>query len=398
MKKKFGELLLERGLITPEQLADGLALQRRRGMRLGAALLARGHITESQLIQTLGTALNLRVVEIHATRVSPEAIKMVGDRFARTHELFPFDVRKERGRTVLSVAMSDPLNFRVIDELSFITNAQIEPVLARGSDIDSAILRYYGSRAGGTDVFGRDPLGGERRGPKDDEGTMTILRKGGHEEVVDTATGEVLSSLKRGRDGLLENAPVSLPPSRPGEKSEKDISAVLLTEEVVEPHPLSLGTGPSLPGAPSMPPLRPEPVSSIPPLGRDYYHPSGAPSFATGDRLDEPAHSGMPPALGVEPLSSRSFDARLNAVTAPHAASAPPSLPAVAAGRPPQPESNAHYFDDALGALLDAAGGAVNAEAFLRLERKFWALMRVLAKKGVLTNADFLNELSDEDR
>jgi hypothetical protein len=68
---------------------------------------------------------------------------------------------------------------------------------------------------------------------------------------------------------------------------------------------------------------------------------------------------------------------------------------------PPSPalDPNANpYFDAALGALLDAAGGAVNAEAFFRLERRFWALMRVLAKKGLLTSDDFMKELGEEDR
>jgi len=55
-------------------------------------------------------------------------------------------------------------------------------------------------------------------------------------------------------------------------------------------------------------------------------------------------------------------------------------------------------FDDALGALIDAATEADHAEAILRLERKFWALMRVLAKKGVLSNEDFLAELGEEEK
>jgi type IV pilus assembly protein PilB len=115
MKKKFGELLLERRLITPEQLADALELQRRRGMRLGAALVARGHITETQLVEALSSALNLRVVDLTAVKVNPQAFRLVGPKFAIDHELFPYDIRKERGRRVLSISES------VMNESSSIT-------------------------------------------------------------------------------------------------------------------------------------------------------------------------------------------------------------------------------------------------------------------------------------
>src|SRR6185436_6879871 len=106
MKKKFGEVLLERGLITPEQLADALALQRRRGMRLGAALVARGHMTETQLVQALGSVLHIAVVDLTKLSPSLEAVRTINARFAEDHDLIPYAVRKERGRRVLSVAMA----------------------------------------------------------------------------------------------------------------------------------------------------------------------------------------------------------------------------------------------------------------------------------------------------
>src|SRR6185436_12372502 len=100
MKKKFGEVLLERGLINQEQLADALALQRRRGMRLGAALVARGHMTETQLVQALGSILHTPVVDLTKTEISKEAVRMITGKFAEDHDLMPYAVRKERGRKV----------------------------------------------------------------------------------------------------------------------------------------------------------------------------------------------------------------------------------------------------------------------------------------------------------
>jgi len=75
-------------------------------------------------------------------------------------------------------------------------------------------------------------------------------------------------------------------------------------------------------------------------------------------------------------------------------------VPARAPQPPPPPvlpQASGGTFDEALGALLDAQGGAVNADAFRELEKKFWALMRILARKGILTNEDFVRELRERE-
>lgn len=314
MKKKLGELLIERRLITPSQLADALALQRRKGMRLGAALVQRGHLSETQLVQALGTILNVRTVDLTKIEPDPAAVEKVSRNFASEHDLFPFAIRRERGRTVLTVAMSDPLDYRVVDELGFITNTTIETMLARASDIDSVIRRHYGAR------FDRPAYGNPAPVRlNSDIGTpeMTILRPGGGEEKVNTETGPIQS-------------PFIKKDQKPAQQQRAD-SAVLLTEEVSDSTPVTPGSSPSnapLPPPPTIPP------TSSPPI----------------------------PLTDVKRQSN-----------------------------PPHPD-----FDASLGALIDAAGDAVNAEAFQRLERRFWALMRVLAKKGVLTNEDFLQELGQE--
>ncbi|MEO1334246.1 MAG: hypothetical protein AAFV29_01325, partial [Myxococcota bacterium] len=146
MRKKFGQVLLEQGLITPAQLADALTYQGQNGMRLGQALVARGHITEDQLVIALGQALSTRVVDLSRLQPETAALDMVQPGFASEHDLIPISVRSERGRKHLTVAVADPLNLRALDELGFITNAQIEPLLAKSTVIDMAIRRHYGPR------------------------------------------------------------------------------------------------------------------------------------------------------------------------------------------------------------------------------------------------------------
>lgn len=343
MRKKLGEILLERGLITPKQLSEALELQRRRGHRLGAALVLCGHLDETQLVAALSDLLKIEVVDLSRVEIDPQAVQMVKQAFAAEHDLFPFAQRWERGSTHLTVAMADPMNYRVIDELGFITNAIIEPVLARPSDIDRAVRKHYGSGLVGPAL---------RLDSNPGSAEMTIVRGPGHEETINTETGEIISPYAKGEaeEPNLENAPVNLPPGQNGAGTE--ISAVLLTEEVGED----------------------EPVDAV-----------GRPLDAPQAPRERERVAPQPPHVAVANRGALSPET-------PIPLTAVKQRPNV--GR--EPDTNP-YFNEALGALIDAAGEAVNAEAFVRLERKFWALMRVLAKKGILTNEDFLKELDEDE-
>lgn len=374
MRKRFGELLLEQGLITQPQLGDALSYQRRNGMRLGDALVARGHITEVQLVNALGAALRVPVVRLEGLEPNPQALQLVGLQLCSEHDLFPYSLRTERGRKILTVATSDPLNFRLLDELEFMTNSKIEAVLARRTDIDIAIRKHYGPRLARPYQTEDVRLALEAS----DSAEMTIYRRGGGEEKVNTQTGPLPTM----PDARLQNAKVDLPPeARRPPTEDVDISAVLLTEEVVEeeetaeaPIPLTARKPPSgtYPAA-----ARPTPVTGT--------HAPLAPSSSTDlPAVPRSATHAAPP---VAPSTFSSVPTQ-----APSAESQVPSAPLTSAG------VAGASFDDALGQLIDAASEQDHAEAILRLERKFWALMRVLAKKGLLTNEDFLEELGEEER
>jgi hypothetical protein len=343
-KKKLGEVLMDRQLITQSQLAEALALQRQRGMRLGAALIARGYISEEQLVAALGSTLNLPVVDLNKVEVSEEALRLVGPRAASENDFFPFGLRRERGRVVLTIAMADPLNVRAIDELGFVTDSVIEVVLARPSEIDAAIRRRFGMRMGGENIWrAGTPMRLEE--VAQDESEMTIFRPGGTEVKVNTATGG------HARADLLPEtaAPRSSAPP------------------VVMGAPLPVGFPP--------PPAYPPPT--FPPPFQAPYAPQ--PEFAPAPFLapmyvGPPQHMPQPPMppIAGQPLS-------------------PPTLRSSAPG-----PSGSQDLPATFGALIDAHGGMVSADDFHRLERRFWALMRVLAKKGLLTNEDFMRELSED--
>lgn len=142
-RKRIGELLLERGAVTRQQLDAGLLAQQRTRQRLGVTLIQLGTITEVQLAQVLAQSLGLATVDLMAVQVDWSAVHLLRARFCETHELFPFAIDKSGARKRVMVALSDPLNQTALDEIEFTTGLDIAPYVSTHSQIRAAILRFY---------------------------------------------------------------------------------------------------------------------------------------------------------------------------------------------------------------------------------------------------------------
>ena len=144
MKKRLGELLLERGLVNIDQLNAALGHQRQWGVRLGTALVARGYIPEAILTRVLAESLGMPMVDLARIIIDPHAIALVPRRLAEQHELFPIELQKKtNGRRLLLLAMADPLNATAIDEVAFTTDTIVKPAIAQISSVQQAIRRHY---------------------------------------------------------------------------------------------------------------------------------------------------------------------------------------------------------------------------------------------------------------
>ncbi|MFQ5585700.1 MAG: ATPase, T2SS/T4P/T4SS family [Thermodesulfobacteriota bacterium] len=138
--KKLGELLVESGLITEEQLKLALdEAKKQKNVRVGAVLIEKGYATDIDIAQTLAFQLKIPFVELSSTAVDPEAIKLVNENLAKKYLAIPLEINKK----VLKVAMADPLNLDAIDDLRFATGMEIKPCAATHLDVNSAINRYY---------------------------------------------------------------------------------------------------------------------------------------------------------------------------------------------------------------------------------------------------------------
>ena len=145
-KKRLGDLLVEAGTITQDQLTQALNVQKteKKGQRLGDVLMDLGFTDEKQIVKALCSQLKLQPVDLSNIRIPEEITKLTEEAVLRKHNLIPFQFH-EKNPNVIKVAMSDPLDIRAMDDISIITGCQVERYVAATSDIAAAIDRYYGN-------------------------------------------------------------------------------------------------------------------------------------------------------------------------------------------------------------------------------------------------------------
>ncbi|HEX2718154.1 MAG TPA: ATPase, T2SS/T4P/T4SS family [Gemmatimonadaceae bacterium] len=139
--ERIGDLLLREGLITREQLDRALQEQRQNGTRVGYNLVKLGYIQETELTKMLARQYRMPAVDLSRFEVDPRIAKLIPSDLASKHLVLPL---KRDGRT-LTVAMADPTNLAVIDDLKFITRYDIFPVIAGEYTLRNAVEKYYES-------------------------------------------------------------------------------------------------------------------------------------------------------------------------------------------------------------------------------------------------------------
>jgi len=137
--ERLGDLLVREGLITGEQLQQALEQQRATGMRLGYTLVKLGLIQEIEITKMLARQYRVPAVDLSRFEVDEKIVKLIPPDVAVKHTVMPL---KREGRT-LTVAMADPTNVTVIDDLKFITRFDIFAVIAGEYTLRMAIERHY---------------------------------------------------------------------------------------------------------------------------------------------------------------------------------------------------------------------------------------------------------------
>jgi type IV pilus assembly protein PilB len=141
-KKRLGELLVEAGVIDDHQLRAALGHQRQWGGKLGQALVDLKLATEPQIVSALSRKLGFEAVHLDAlerTAALDAALKLVPKEVARRSNVLPIAADANS----VTVAMSDPTNLAVTDELSFRAGRRVKIVLAGDREVARAVKRHY---------------------------------------------------------------------------------------------------------------------------------------------------------------------------------------------------------------------------------------------------------------
>jgi len=172
----LGAILQQMGVVTFEQVEEALEFQKKEGCKIGEALIKLGYATSEQVAQALAKQFHMPYIDLNSIDIPEDVINSVPAEVAIEHKIVPIQGRQR----VVTIAMSDPLDFETVDNVRFILNKEVETVLATPEAIEDALRRYYG--------YGEDELTklAEEKGEELDDVT---LRREEAEAMIDDGVG-----------------------------------------------------------------------------------------------------------------------------------------------------------------------------------------------------------------
>ncbi|HEV8448997.1 MAG TPA: ATPase, T2SS/T4P/T4SS family [Gemmatimonadaceae bacterium] len=138
---RLGEMLVRDGLLTREQLSKALAEQKQNGQRLGYTLVKMGMLPEIDLTKALAKQHRMPAVDLSRFEVDPKIAKMIPAELAQKNLVMPL---KREGRS-LTLAIADPSNLGVLEDIKFITRCDIIPVVAGEYTLATMVEKVFGS-------------------------------------------------------------------------------------------------------------------------------------------------------------------------------------------------------------------------------------------------------------
>ncbi|MBI4431905.1 MAG: hypothetical protein HY592_00250 [Candidatus Omnitrophica bacterium] len=137
--KQLGELLIEQKLISPDNLAEALKLQKEKGGLIGQILVSLGYVSEEAIAQALTAQYGFPYLPLAGYEIDPEIANIIPENVARQFGLVAVD----RVGSILTVAMSNPLNTSAIEDVEMTTSLKLQIFVATTTDVNEAIKRSY---------------------------------------------------------------------------------------------------------------------------------------------------------------------------------------------------------------------------------------------------------------
>ncbi len=141
IQKQLGELLIDSKMITSQQLDEALNIQKMSGELLGQILVNLGHTTEEAIALALTTQFGLPYLPLGGYEIDAEVARIIPESLARRFGLIAID----RVGTILTLAMSNPLNAKALEEVEDTTGLKVQIFVTTSTDVTQAIDRAYKS-------------------------------------------------------------------------------------------------------------------------------------------------------------------------------------------------------------------------------------------------------------
>ena len=141
MSQRLGDLLVKEKVITPEQLEQAMKAQKETNVRLGAALVKLGFLTDEDVTNFLSRQYGVPAINLSYFEIDPAVVKLIPFETAKRYQILPLS----RVGASLTIAMVDPTNVFAMDDIKFMTGFNIEPVVASESSILEGIDKAYGN-------------------------------------------------------------------------------------------------------------------------------------------------------------------------------------------------------------------------------------------------------------
>ena len=140
--QKLGEILVYYKIITPEQLEEGLKIQKSKGKRIGEILIDLGRVTQDEINWVLGKQLNLPYVQVNIGSIDIQLSKNISEDILRKFKAIPIMELNDE----LVIAMADPTDEEAIEAIKEITKRKLKYVLASFKNIDETINQIFHHR------------------------------------------------------------------------------------------------------------------------------------------------------------------------------------------------------------------------------------------------------------
>ena len=143
MAKKIGEILLKANLITNDQLHQALQEQKKTGERLGSLLVKKGFVQEDEILSCLSKQFGVPAIDLENFQIEASVLETIPVKTAQKYTIIPIS----RVGGTLTLAMADPSDIFAIEDIKFMTNYNIEPVVASERAIIKAVEEQYAKSA-----------------------------------------------------------------------------------------------------------------------------------------------------------------------------------------------------------------------------------------------------------